>query len=310
MPSFTFSSNTKRTSADFVGLVLASALAFLALYSACIYFFPPPSLEGQDQEEENEIRVQDFLYREGGVGAVILGSSLSARIPVAGSGLSNLALAGGSALTGAEILLRSGKFPKVVFVEVSTVILRDTDTSFLNAVFHPVNYRLREWIPATREVEQPVSRLNQFLKQHFGRGVESDSVVPAELREFQIEDHMREFGELPADPAALPGNMAALGGLLDRIRAHGSHVFFFEAPVEPRLRHLPLMEAAAAAFHQRFPEGPYEWLSLPDRPPFETVDGIHLNKLSAARLGDLLVAAYRKGNQEKQETEARPASLR
>jgi hypothetical protein len=276
--------------ARFPTLVVGAALAFLALYSVFVAVLPPNPEDGQDQFQENEIRVQEFVYQKGSMDAVILGSSMGARIPVAGSRhrLFNISLAGGTAATGAEILHRSGLVPKVVFVEASTVILRDVDDSFLDGVFHPVAFPLRKWIPALRESQQPVSRLNQVVKQFFGRGRDRDAEVPPELYEFQVQTSARDFASRSKPADRLGEKIRSLGERLDELHAQGARVVLFELPVDPRLTDLPLAVEVRQAFRERFPAEKYEWLEIPETRSLETVDGIHLKKASALRMGALL----------------------
>ena len=63
---------------------------------------------------------EDFLMRTDRLDAVLVGSSLAAMLPQIGlQPVYNLAMSGGSALTGLRLVAASGHMPRVVFIEAT-----------------------------------------------------------------------------------------------------------------------------------------------------------------------------------------------
>lgn len=113
-----FTSNSKK--------LLIFIFIFLLLFigfNLVIIIFKPSMSEFQNQWQRNISRVEDFLYKESQE-EVIVGSSMAFNLNkdlLKQSRIFNLSFAGSSVLSGLEIIKRSKRIPKVIYVETNVI---------------------------------------------------------------------------------------------------------------------------------------------------------------------------------------------
>ena len=108
----------------------------------------PKVLVYQNQSQGNIVAAQEFIYNEKAPN-IIVGSSMAARMKkeFLPSDYLNLSFGGGSALTGLEILKKSGFIPKTIFVE-NNVIFRNKDKKMIDSLFYPILWKIKNYLPS------------------------------------------------------------------------------------------------------------------------------------------------------------------
>jgi hypothetical protein len=146
--------------------IATAAIVALGLYATFIGLWPPDVRSGQDQESDVAITVERFLYDGPVPYAAIIGSSQAARIPMSalGAGVANLALAGESPLVGLEIIARSGRIPRRLYLEMNN-IGDMPDAAFIDAIFAEPRYTLKRFVKALRTTYQPANVVVSLLRR-------------------------------------------------------------------------------------------------------------------------------------------------
>src|SRR5579862_1872882 len=135
---------------------LATTLILLLAYQVILPYVPRRYMLEQVRQQGNILKAEEYLCSSNQPCQVIVGSSLSARLnpSVLGKDCFNLALNGGSALTGLELLVRSGARPRLVLVEINNLD-REVDRAFVDDEISPVFSLLRRHFSIFREENRP-----------------------------------------------------------------------------------------------------------------------------------------------------------
>ena len=214
---------------------------------------------------------------------VLLGSSITFRLKeeyFATRGLRNLALAGGSPVTGLEIVANQPRLPQYILVEAN-VVARPTDTALVERFarrhepffFRPVRaavaaYEQRLHAPLTHE--QVALDLRRLVGQPPG-DFDNRIYVDRALQQFNAED--------PADAARL--NAKRIGELIRQVEQRGARVFLFELPYAEPIEGSRFAATTREIIHAAFPDSK-RWLSIEvDRSELRWADGVHLDERSA-----------------------------
>ena len=101
--------------------ILGSAAAVFVIYGAIVQFWAPDFDLGITQDATNRIAAERYVDEDSSPNMVIVGSSLSYRMPsdVLGPGFFNLSLSGKDSLTGIEIVERARPNPHLLLVETN-----------------------------------------------------------------------------------------------------------------------------------------------------------------------------------------------
>ena len=264
------------------------AAIIVATYEFVVPRAFPDGGHSADTQQENVIHAQSLIYQRTQSDTIVVGSSKLARLNFsAGSGIFNLAILGQGARTGLEIIERGHSRPRRVAIEVGdTVILRQPDRDFLDALFNPVSDRLRRWLPVLRDTYQPGAILNELAKRLGPKSKPIDLPLTPELYQKVLREAMDKRAHAPAATVMQPA-IAMLQRQVATLRANGAAIFFFEPPEEPTLWSSPQSLAIRQALRGAFPDVP----SFTDDPArYHTTDGIHLDVPSAERFGAALEA--------------------
>lgn len=275
-------------------MIKRSLIVFAALavgYSLFLHFATVDWDTTQHLANGNRIKAERFAFDDAADGGtVIIGSSLAYRLVLDSfpQGTANLGFGGLSVYDGLELIRRSGRKPKRVLVETN-ILFREPDRAFLNALFEPGLYQLRERLPLMREENQPSGLLFGWLKQYFlaGRAPEDASDSRAGPSAVMLAEHRARYAEIPADSTqARFADMLANGA--HALVQQGAEVVFFEMPIEAELEESKLSARTRSLVMERFPShlflraGPDGW---------RTSDGLHLAKPDAARYSGWLARA-------------------
>ena len=271
--------------------VLLTFIAVLGVYEGALRLTAPRIDLGQDQFTTNIIRLENYVDHPEVGGTVIVGSSLAARIPgeSLGSGLENLSQAGGSALTGLEVVAAVPHAPKYVLIEIN-VLDKGVEPAIAKQVLDWPEPQLRAlfWFYRTayRPINLLVKQVSTFVKKET-RGPRTQRAPP----NFKglLAQRAHEFSK-PPDNFLAP-NIARMGDLIRMLQAKGTTVVFFEMPVDRSLVNAPhsrdVRHAVEAAFDRRH----FCWLTLDHGEAWQTGDGIHLLRQDAASIGQRLINA-------------------
>jgi len=215
---------------------------------------------------------------------VLLGSSITFRLKeeyFATRGLRNLALAGGSPVTGLEIVANQPRLPEFILVEAN-VLSRPTDAALIERYsrghteplfFRPVRaavaaYEQRLHAPLTHE--QVALDLRRLLAQPPG-DFDNRVYVDRAQQQFNAED--------PTDAARF--NAKRIEALIRMVEQRGARVFLFELPYAEPIEGSRSAAATREIIHAAFPDSK-RWLSIEvNRSELRWADGVHLDERSA-----------------------------
>jgi hypothetical protein len=216
---------------------------------------------------------------------VLVGSSLTFRLKeeyFATPRVRNLALAGGSPLTGLTIVANRSKIPRIVLVEAN-VLSRSVDTGLVDKYSNddnayswfarPIRTAValyENWMHAPPTREQAVLTRARLLDQH-----------PQQFDNRIYVD--RAFQQLDADEptGAARANADRIRQLTGLLEQRGARVLLLEVPYMDRIEETRSVKATRAIIHAAFPE-PDRWLPVAvERSELRWADGVHLDERSA-----------------------------
>lgn len=265
-------------------------LTFLVLSLGYSVFIAavPPSRAGVtvSQEALNRQTVERYRYRIDAP-VVIVGSSLAARFASAGDTacIYDLSIAGGSALTGLEIISQKHMKPRRVLVETN-LLDRQLDTRFAEL---PLWYR--EYLPLTWVENSPVNRLLTFIAELRSMGggeraasTHAELAAPLRLQQAAYDK--------PVPGTTLSQALGELRKRLAALRRAGVEPILFEMPVHPSLVERLRARQMRAAVKQAFPDMRFVTsASLADGIAVRTTDGVHLDEGEAGLVFERLLVA-------------------
>ncbi|KRR05020.1 hypothetical protein CP49_00015 [Bradyrhizobium valentinum] len=215
---------------------------------------------------------------------VLVGSSITFRLKeeyFATAGLRNLALAGGSPVTGLEIVANQSQLPKFILVEAN-VLTRPTDAALVERYsrgdteplfFRPVRAAVAAYeqrLHASVTHEQVVLNLRKLTEQppsDFDNRVYADRA----LQQFNAED--------PADAARI--NAKRIEELIRMVEHRGARVLLFELPYSEPIEGSRYAATTREIVHAAFPDTK-RWLPVEvNRSELRWADGVHLDERSA-----------------------------
>jgi hypothetical protein len=219
---------------------------------------------------------------------VLVGSSITFRLKeeyFATSGLRNLAIAGGSPVTGLEIIAKQRRLPRIILVEAN-VLSRSIDAALVEKYsrndragrlfFRPIRTAVaayENWLHAPLTHAQVSFALNQLLNQPPS---DFDNHIYAE----------RAFQQLNAeDPAvAAQMNVKRIQELIPILEQGGARLFLFELPYSAAIDDARSTKITREIVHAEFPD-PDRWLHLGyQRSELRWADSVHLDDRSAVIL--------------------------
>jgi hypothetical protein len=215
----------------------------------------------------------------------LVGSSLTFRLKeeyFATPKLRNLALAGGSPVTGLEIVANQPRLPRIILVEVN-VLSRRIDTALVERYsrggtagplfFRPIRTAVaayENWMHAPfshREVSFILAQLLEKPPSDFDNRVYVDRA----LQQMNSED----------PTGAVWMNVKRIEQLISTIERRGARVLLYELPYSEKVEGSRSARVTGEIVHTEFPD-PNRWLSIdPTRSELRWADGVHLDERSA-----------------------------
>lgn len=254
-----------------------TTLILLALYYAAVRFTPASPVATQSQWQRNQHTLEHYVLGGERVDCVVVGSSLSQRMefPDGQDVVRNLALAGGSALTGLELIKASGHRPRCILVEINHPE-RDIDL--------PTVEKATRALPRISPLfETRNAPINFFLTQVRRFRKEPGDPSPSERILSQMLAFHLNDNRVPLDPVLLDHQLEKLRDILKELEARGSRILFFEMPVRPEIAASPRARQVREAFDRSFKDHRrLDPTALAKPEPFRTMDGVHLTPAEAS----------------------------
>jgi hypothetical protein len=262
---------------------VSAALLLLACGVATAWFGNSLQLPATTTRDGTLITLNRYA-REPIPDVALVGSSLTFRLKeeyFATPRLRNLALAGGSPLTGLDIVANQPRLPKLVLIEANVLSRapdaavveryssRDTEPLF----FRPVRAAVaayENWLHVPLTHAQVSAELDQLLRQPPS---DFDSRIYADraLAQFNAQD----------STDVTQTNVNRLEQLIAAIERRGSRALLFELPYSQPLEESLLAKNTREIVHARFP-APDRWLHIAyARSDLRWADGVHLDERSA-----------------------------
>ena len=217
--------------------------------------------------------------------AVVVGSSLAFRLKeeyFATPRLRNLALAGGSPVTGLEIVADQPRLPKIVLVETN-VLSRPTDAALVAKYSRADNNRSLFFRPIRIAVAAYENRLHAPLNHAQISGATRQLLErpPSDFDNRIYVDRALEQWNMEDPTAAVQMNVLRIERLIPEIERKGSHVLLFELPCSAPLEQSRSAKVTREIVHAAFPR-PGQWLHIEyARDELRWADGVHLDERSA-----------------------------
>ena len=210
---------------------------------------------------------------------VLVGSSMTFRIyeRFFQTPLRNIAISGGSPLTGLAILASYPTLPRVILVETN-IMSRPVDAELVDDFSHdgPRPY------PWFRPYRVAISYAYYWLKREPADVAALLASAPASYDiAASVAEISREYGSKSTDEA-MAENVRTMKRLVSAIQSRGSKVYFFELPYPGRLGESHFAVTARTLMHEAFPD-PTQWPRFDYHlPELRWVDASHMDERSAA----------------------------
>ncbi|MET4389365.1 hypothetical protein ABIB73_005136 [Bradyrhizobium sp. F1.4.3] len=216
---------------------------------------------------------------------VLVGSSVAWRLKEEYFSLPrvrNLALAGGSPVTGLEILARQKSLPKIILIETN-VFSREADATLIERF----SGGARAEAPFLRPVRTAVAAYetwNHAAPNPAQARAERDRLLSQPPSTFDNKVYLgRALEQMnEGEPTvSARANAARIGELIDDIQRRGSRAFLIESPFAAEIEDSRFVRTNKKIVHAAFPD---QALWLPINPPQKELrwaDGVHLDERSA-----------------------------
>lgn len=274
-----FISNFKN---NFMIQVFITATFLLVCWITIISLADPDSSISQSPRQYNLITAESAINRKAEV--ILVGSSLAARLKQKWlpSNVSNIALSGGSALTGLEIIQRAELKPKQIWIEAN-YIDRGIDDKFIDALFVPVISQLRDTLPALQEKNRPFNVIMGLCakdqKTRQTTSIQEERAMYSDTVNRMLKAQKIDYQKIPAK---LKSRLQQLDHYVEHFSNKGVNIVFFEMPVHPKLRSMPRHQQILKTLQEKFPPSDgIKWVTSPNDVKYRTTDALHLTPLSA-----------------------------
>ncbi len=267
--------------------IFVTAGVLLALYSLLIKILGGELRYSQNYWQDNMLVLQRFVYNPTQNDNIILGSSLSL------TGLNNLtpdyynlAAGGANPFTGLEIIKRTHKKVKRVFIETNYLLSKSpADDRYLGSIFTPVLYDARKYLPVLLQKSQPFSLTGGWLTQTIFPTVSviDEKGLNPTMRAARIANFKQTNADSVAIKPTVEKNITRLAEYLAHLRSQGVELYFFEMPVDCALTN----NAQPVYFRNQINNfcKQYNIQQLASEPcdNYNTKDGNHLDSASAEK---------------------------
>lgn len=294
---------------------MAVCIVLIAAYQLLIAAHIVRPSPGINQWQSNFVRAQQYVIGPKLPEAVLVGSSLSGRLtpewlgPEVSARTLNLCQAGGSAQTGLEIMLRSGRTPKVVLAEINGTLIRGADEDLMSRLFHPVTSRPAAYVAAFKSEYQPASVLISSyriqtllskthlldwssLRQFLGGMTRKWSSPPAGPEQALLEvagtAGPPKDGLTPEDEKLLREQIEVFQRHAATLERAGARIYCYDVPGDAAFANTAREKRIQAVIDQMLPRQKVHWLPEPPPRDWKTSDGVHLDDPDAILFSDFI----------------------
>lgn len=263
-------------------MIKKTILVFIVLFGiySLVVVLNPGMSAPQHQWQENVVKGEKYIYNtKESVNSVIVGSSLACRIIMDSlPSCYNLSFAGQGIFDGLDIIKRTGKYPKNIFVEMNA-ILTDENKTFTADLFSPFPFAVKKHIVSLRSDKQPLAfifpAIQSILHKKDLSKTTNEEVKNTVIFDKMLSIEVGDYSKLP-DTTVVNKNFLTLIDYVNYFKKNGVKIVFFEMPINPSLTQLPLAKFIRAEFYKRFPAEEYIYINIPDNSNYKTTDGLHL----------------------------------
>lgn len=317
-----------------IARLLTWTLLLLVVHTIVVYSWSIADPVAASQWGSNRIRTERVLYDLRPSDCVLVGSSLSANIDFTrdtpASDLPrvlNMAYAGGSPLTGMQVVAAADTLPACLLVE-SNLAYKPADSETVRSAYHPLWYPLKKQIRNLRHENQPLNLLLSYIKTLTTSSRQTAGTVVVEPHVNQTSSTLPGTlpGQSPAigttneTPPVIHNPMAeqrvksmnltaesylqqgtqAMASLASELEARGTRVIFFEMPGEVLVRQSDYYKRLHAHFERVFNDIATSTASTfmvhrIDIGPVRTNDGIHLTASYLQKIPAQIYSLIRNG---------------
>lgn len=274
-----FTSNSKKLSVIFLITIL-----LLVAYSLFLKYQNIEIVTAQNQSQANRVRLEKFLFRTENCSKVLLGSSLFFRLSEEdlGRDFCNIALAGGGALTGLEILMDHSAGVKIAIIEIN--ILRNVDLNTVKSS-RGIVFFLKKTFLFFQDRYQPVTLLVNFLKNT----TNSRPPSPTEQQfNFWLQLQKENYSKVSEKYRSSVGSaLSQLKEQIDILKEKNIRPVLIEIPMHPDILFSPQHLYLVEQINQRF-KGVDFLRAVDSKEVYHTDDGIHLSYESAIKYSQYL----------------------
>lgn len=281
--SFTSSSNRLGR----VGLALAVCAGVLAGYTGLIWAGRVPPGEGVSQAQMNVVRLQRMLEDPTVQPEVVLvGSSIAANLKVQAINPSflNLGAYGGSSQDGLDVVLKSGKRPKLVIVEMTFWVSRGLDPKLTHTLDDPANRFLYRTFPFVRPEYQPVNVGLSALK----RRKSAPNSVPSEAAQKATAENLIKNTNFDTQGKILE-DVEWIKTAVAELERRGIRVVFVDLPIDPTIEASAGYAMNKALWHDAIGDES-KFARFPGTTALRATDGWHLVRDDAVKVSEWLVS--------------------
>ena len=278
---------------------IVTALILCSAYSVIAYRNLDSAIRPLNQRQGNLVKCQEYVFRDcESAEHIITGSSMAYRLrdEFLPPSYYNLALGGQSSFIGLELVNRSPSTPKVVFVEMNTV-LRSFSTSLIDGIFERPNYDVKKNVLITRDKFQFIPFLINQANQCFSKSdaqtksTNSDPKIDQATLRKRVDLQKASYSKLPSQEKMQWG-FDRLDKSIAALENKNIRIVFFEMPMHPELRDSKLFSTLRKQLSERFPPSEYQYILVQEPRNFTTTDGLHLIDSSAKKMAEYLVSEF------------------
>jgi hypothetical protein len=223
----------------------------------------------------NEERAEGYVFDKHQYEVVTVGSSLSGAFEgrsLFDKNYFNLFMPHYGSCAGIEIIRRSNKIPKQLFVEINHID-RGIDSSVIKDVFENDFYKLKYYLPL-------LQTRNKFLTNFVDKFKKPTSSVnkqkpPAALFNKLLLSAREEWANEP-NIASFDHQFDRLAQSLDLFAAKGCKIAFFEMPIDSSIRNSKLISYQRGRMMELAKQKGFNFIPSDTSRAYQTGDGIHL----------------------------------
>jgi hypothetical protein len=242
---------------------------------------------------QNEVIIERYVFDGREKDVVLVGSSVSTRLPPEGlrpEKVATLFMQDDCGMTGLETIIRSGAVPRIVLIETN-FLFKGCDYSTVNNILDPRTFWFRKHFRALR---YEFNLVNLVHKKALRRTVDHNDVPKMTPSEWdahlasQIAFYKEIFLKSKNPPNWFEKNLGILKSQVATLSTRGSRIVFFFTPVHRDLVDLPIFKDWNDRVVREF-GGKYKIIyPKPDQYVY-LVDGIHFLEQSGKEYFEYLM---------------------